>query len=63
MLSLSSWVTFNANVGTDWMNAGTAIGRLGNGTMNEAGEQLIQFKRSVNDLLLTNTCFKQAKAN
>ena len=53
---------FNAKVGTDWMNAGRAIGRFGNGTLHEAGEQLIQFT-NVNDLLLTNTCFKQAKAN
>ena len=53
---------FNAKVETDWMNAGRAIGRFGNGTLNEAGEQLIKFTNA-NDLLLTNTCFKQAKAN
>ena len=53
---------FNAKVGTDWMNAGRATGRFGNGTLNETGEQLIQFT-NVNDLLLTSTCFKQAKDN
>ena len=53
---------FNAKVGTDWTNAGRAIGCFGNGTLNEAGEPLIQLT-NVNYLLLTNTCFKQAKAN
>ena len=53
---------FNAKVGTDWMNAGRAIECFGNGILNEAGEQLIQFT-NVNDLLLINTCFKQTKAN
>ena len=46
---------FNLIVEIDWTNAGRAIGRFGNGTLNEAGEQLIQFS-NVNDLLLTNTC-------
>ena len=55
--------TFNAKEGTDWMNTGRAIERFGNSTLNdEAGEQLIQYT-NVNDLLLTNTCFKQAKVN
>ena len=44
------------------MNAGRVIGRFENGTLNEAGEQLIKFT-NVNDLLLTNTCNSQAKAN
>ena len=52
---------FNAKLGTDWENAGGAIGRFIIGDINEAGEQtLIQFANA-NRLLVTNTCFRQVK--
>ena len=53
---------FNAKVGTDWENSGAALGRFGRGDANEAGERLIQFANA-NSLVITNTCFRQAKAN
>ena len=62
MPSLSSWVTLMQKWGPTGWHTVRAIERFGNGTLNEAGEQLLQFT-NVNDLLLTNTCFKQAKAN
>ena len=53
---------FNAKVSTDWENSGAALGRFGIGDANEAGERLIQFA-TANSLVITNTCFRQAKAN
>jgi len=53
---------FNAKVGNDWKNAGGALGRFGRGDSNETGECLIQFANA-NSMVITNTCFRQAKAN
>ena len=52
---------FIAKVGCEWENAGGAIGKFGIGDVNEAGERLIQFA-NVNKLVITNMCFRQAKA-
>lgn len=41
---------------------GGAVGWFGHGTANERGEQLIHFS-TVNNLIVTNTCFRQSKAN
>ena len=53
---------FNAKVGDDWENSGAALGRFDRGDANEAGECFIQFANA-KSLVITNTCFKQAKAN
>jgi len=53
---------FNAKVGADWANAGGSVGKFGIGDGNEAGDRLIQFGNA-NNLVITNTCFRQAKAN
>jgi len=53
---------FNAKVGADSDNSGGALGRFGRGDANEAGEHLIQFANA-NSLVITNICFRQAKAN
>ena len=53
---------FNAKVGCDLENAGGSVGKFGIGDDYEAGERLIQFA-NVNKLVITNTCFRQCKAN
>ena len=53
---------FNAKVECEWENAGGAIGKFGTVDVNDAGERLIQFA-NVNKLVITNTCFRQDKAN
>jgi len=53
---------YNAKVGTDWDNAGGALGKFGTGDLNKAGERLIQFVNA-NRFEIANTCFKQVKAS
>jgi len=55
-------VDFNAKVGADWANASGALGKFGVSDINPAGERLIQFANS-NNLVVSNTCFKQVKSN
>ena len=62
LLSLCFMGDFNAKMGTDRENACGALGRFGRGDINVAGERLIQFANA-NCLVITNTCFRQAKAN
>ena len=53
---------FNAKVGDDWENAGGALGHLVHLLFQTSqGERLIHFA-NVNDLVVTNTCFKQVRS-
>ena len=52
---------FKAKAG-DVEDRESGVGKFGLGTRNENGERLASFSE-VNELLLTNTCFKHHKRN
>lgn len=53
---------FNAKVGCQYQDSSGVVGKFGYGQRNDRGDRLIDFC-GLNDLIITNTQFKQSKEN